>query len=44
MDFHTGKLDLELLVWMDKLKGILKLYTEVGLGPYVPVDPLVFIM
>ena len=27
VDFHLGKLDLGLLIQMDKLKGILKLYT-----------------
>ena len=27
VDFHPGKLDLGLLIWMDQLKGILKLYT-----------------
>ena len=26
VDFHPGKLDLGLLIWMDKLKGILKLH------------------
>ena len=29
IDFHSGKLDLGLLIWTDKLKGILKLYTAV---------------
>ena len=29
-NFHPGKLDLGLLVWTDKLKGILKLYTVSG--------------
>ena len=28
VDFHPGKLDLGLLIWTDKLKGILKLYTR----------------
>ena len=27
VDFHLGKLDLGLRIQMDKLKGILKLYT-----------------
>ena len=40
MDFHPAKLDL--VTRLDgELKGILKLYTEVG--RCVPVDTLVFI-
>ena len=31
VDFDRDKLDLELLVWTDKLKGILKLYTASNL-------------
>ena len=34
VDFHPGKLDLGLLMWTDKLKGILKLYTAVCSSGY----------
>ena len=40
VDFHLGKLDLGLLVWMDELKGIFKLYTaEVNTVLFVLTSP-----